>query len=95
MRKFLATAVIAGSLVVGVGCTPGQGSRITEDDPRWDCNTMGNRICGPVFVTQHDHTLHATNRDVNYAILEGVDFDTVCVYASSGEALACTDDVRP
>jgi hypothetical protein len=19
---------------------------ITEDDPRWDCRTMGNRICG-------------------------------------------------
>ena len=22
--------------------------RITEDDPRWDCETMGNRICGPI-----------------------------------------------
>jgi hypothetical protein len=21
--------------------------RITEDDPRWDCRTMGNKICGP------------------------------------------------
>lgn len=20
-----------------------------EDDPRWDCTTMGNRICGVVF----------------------------------------------
>jgi hypothetical protein len=20
---------------------------IQEDDPRWDCRTMGNRICGP------------------------------------------------
>ena len=20
---------------------------IYEDDPRWDCRTMGNRICGP------------------------------------------------
>lgn len=20
---------------------------IYEDDPRWDCHTMGNRICGP------------------------------------------------
>jgi hypothetical protein len=24
-----------------------QGTRISEDDPRWDCRTMGNRICGP------------------------------------------------
>lgn len=23
------------------------GDEITEDDPRWDCRTMGNRICGP------------------------------------------------
>lgn len=22
---------------------------IAEDDPRWDCHTMGNRICGPQF----------------------------------------------
>lgn len=22
--------------------------RITEDDARWNCSTMGNRICGPV-----------------------------------------------
>ena len=22
--------------------------RIEEDDPRWDCRTMGNRICGKV-----------------------------------------------
>ncbi|MCA1806259.1 MAG: hypothetical protein LC687_00040 [Actinobacteria bacterium] len=21
-------------------------TRIEEDDPRWDCATMGNRICG-------------------------------------------------
>lgn len=20
---------------------------IEEDDPRWDCRTMGNRVCGP------------------------------------------------
>lgn len=24
-----------------------RGERITEDDPRWDCRTMGNKICGP------------------------------------------------
>lgn len=23
---------------------------IMEDDPRWDCETMGNRICGPVHL---------------------------------------------
>lgn len=25
-----------------------RGERITEDDPRWDCHTVGNRICGPL-----------------------------------------------
>lgn len=25
-----------------------RGERITEDDPRWDCHTMGNKICGPL-----------------------------------------------
>jgi hypothetical protein len=24
-----------------------QTERIEEDDPRWDCETMGNRVCGP------------------------------------------------
>lgn len=25
---------------------PPQPMRIEEDDPRWDCATMGNRVCG-------------------------------------------------
>lgn len=25
---------------------PRPGTRITEDNPRWDCRIMGNRICG-------------------------------------------------
>lgn len=24
-----------------------QAQKITEDDPRWDCRTMGNKLCGP------------------------------------------------
>lgn len=27
--------------------SPASQERITEDDPRWDCRTMGNKICGP------------------------------------------------
>ncbi|UJQ86323.1 hypothetical protein SEA_BONAMASSA_89 [Mycobacterium phage Bonamassa] len=30
------------------GDDTGDGIVITEDDPRWDCRTMGNKICGPV-----------------------------------------------
>lgn len=27
--------------------------RITEDDPRWDCATMGNKVCGPAGAPAH------------------------------------------
>ena len=26
-------------------------SIVHEDDPGWDCTTMGNRICGPIVAT--------------------------------------------
>lgn len=29
---------------------------IQEDDPRWDCHTMGNRECGPNQTTSDDGT---------------------------------------
>src|SRR5690606_9615835 len=31
---------------VSVGATALEIVRVEEDDPRWDCRTMGNRICG-------------------------------------------------
>ncbi len=37
-------------LLVSLGAaaaSPRLQQRITEDDPRWDCRTMGNKICGP------------------------------------------------
>lgn len=50
----------AGCVKPPVGCNPettpittdGTPSQphITEDDPRWDCQTMGNRVCGPELV---------------------------------------------
>lgn len=27
------------------------GETFTEDDPRWDCLHMGNRVCGPTTIT--------------------------------------------
>ncbi len=30
---------------------PGPGTAITEDDPRWDCTTMGDQVCGPTNAT--------------------------------------------
>jgi len=43
MRKTLLSVVIAA--ILSSGCNSAQ-PRIEEDDPRFDCHTMGNRICG-------------------------------------------------
>lgn len=32
--------------VPGVGTFDFDGQRIEEDDPRWNCKTMGNHVCG-------------------------------------------------
>lgn len=60
MRRFLTiTAIVLASVGVA-GCDPRivnlpvpptvyeDGSTCHEDDPCWDCETMGNQICGPV-----------------------------------------------
>ena len=47
-KRILILAVLVAlvvSFVVYARSRPQQ--RITEDDPRWDCRTMGNKICGP------------------------------------------------
>lgn len=53
----IATLALLGGLAVGTFApSPGIGSptpavtapAIEEDDPGWDCATMGNRICGPL-----------------------------------------------
>lgn len=31
-----------------VACFDVNGAIIAEDDPRWDCATMGNLVCGPL-----------------------------------------------
>lgn len=56
MKTLLVVAFLAG-LLVGMSVDPvtATGSRITrfaEDDPRFDCRTMGNLICGPQEVGQ-------------------------------------------
>jgi hypothetical protein len=40
--------------------------KITEDDPRWDCKTMGNKICGkielePLYYVSHKGHFDAVN----------------------------------
>lgn len=47
----LTASVAAGSLVrpdpvTRVGKVVEVADLIAEDDPRWDCHTMGNRVCG-------------------------------------------------
>jgi hypothetical protein len=38
--------------------------RIEEDDPRWDCHTMGNRICGDGDTGMYpsDHTTRSVTK---------------------------------
>ena len=54
MKKSLAVAGITLALILA-GCeageSPKQADRIEEDDPRWDCRTMGNRVCGEDLPT--------------------------------------------
>lgn len=57
MRALLAFLAISAALLTITGCgtsfeTPAQAAtpasqsqRIEEDDPRWDCSTMGNKVC--------------------------------------------------
>lgn len=40
----IGSAVIAGT-IQGIS-EARNGTTITEDDPRWNCATMGNRVCG-------------------------------------------------
>ena len=54
VKKSLAAAGIALALILagcGAGESPKQADRIEEDDPRWDCRTMGNQICGEDLPT--------------------------------------------
>ncbi|WP_122497703.1 hypothetical protein [Mycobacterium attenuatum] len=49
---------------------------IPEDDPRWDCGTMGNHVCGPDIVMDRDGQL----RDCTVTDSAGnrVDLAAVC-----------------
>lgn len=44
MRRRVAILAAAALLAI----LPATSPRIEEDDPRWNCSTMGNMICGPV-----------------------------------------------
>lgn len=54
--RMVGASVIAASAIV-IGCIPGlsplsaaddMGNVCLEDQPCWDCATMGNQVCGPV-----------------------------------------------
>jgi hypothetical protein len=62
--------------------------RITEDDPRWECSTMGNRICGPV-VTSGDSLIDANGWVFTWAD-DASPIVTACVAVAP-----CNDMVTP
>jgi hypothetical protein len=48
----VALVAIAALLALTVASNDAQQSIvIEEDDPRWDCETMGNKLCGPQVPT--------------------------------------------
>ena len=42
-RTLVAIAALSAILAGSVGVA----NAVEEDEPGWDCHTMGNRICGP------------------------------------------------
>jgi len=54
VKKSLAAAGITLALILsgcGASGSPKNADRIEEDDPRWDCRTMGNLVCGEDLPT--------------------------------------------
>lgn len=56
----LALAFVAGA---GVGSLHHRAAPpvLQEDDPGWDCATMGNRVCGPVTLHEDNATWWVTD----------------------------------
>jgi hypothetical protein len=59
LAKVVATVVAAPLILVGVSSESlahtqriERGQVIHEDDPRWDCRTMGNHTCGVMIEGQ-------------------------------------------
>lgn len=51
MTRRIIAGVVVTFAVLRLATLPNDPPRpytITEDDPRWDCHTMGNRVCGEV-----------------------------------------------
>jgi hypothetical protein len=68
------TAMLAGTFLVGAGFgalavqyenppTDAETPVLAEDDPGWDCETMGNGICGPVTAEADSHGVVVYNGD--------------------------------
>lgn len=64
IARMVAGVLVAASLLVGgVAMSAGRGERLQEDEPGWDCRSMGNRVCGPVYIVRDDFGYTAYGRD--------------------------------
>lgn len=54
MKKIVLAVALASALVIG-GCSqstaPKAAEKCEEDQPCWDCDTMGNGVCGEDLPT--------------------------------------------
>jgi len=48
-----------GLLLLGFAQSSRPSSRIQEDDPGWNCHTMGNHICGPQHINRDFKSMDA------------------------------------
>ena len=51
MRTTIAAAIVAAFAAMALASpAPADDQVVYEDSPGWNCQTMGNRICGPVIT---------------------------------------------
>lgn len=66
------------------------GRILQEDDPGWDCRTMGNGICGPITIDLRHMQVHARNGD--FAFLELIAHP---MPAPAGTYAYCAEGISP
>lgn len=75
-RTLLKMATIA-AIAVMAGC--GGNSPIQEDEPGWNCHTMGNKICGKDLAPNGKWVLVNTNGTYCWrTVVKGNFYDNLC-----------------
>jgi hypothetical protein len=67
MFHWLTVVVITAALLIGTPPSPSRADTCQEDQACWDCETMGNQVCGPRILvcqpTERDGQLYLDQCD--------------------------------